>query len=195
MTYNSGEVTLTCLEKLQTAITDDYEIIMVDNNSTDGIIDLVRERFPRVQIMVNPQNCGFAAANNLGIRAARGAYIVLLNPDVYVEPDTFQVLLAYLQTAPDVGLVGPKTFTTTGKVDLSAHSKLTVPTILWQFWGLDRLFPYAMIGHYLRQSETATEPFPVDWLQGHCLMFAAPCMSKSAGWMRGYFCTTKSRIL
>ena len=143
--------------------------------------------FPDVQIIINERNYGFAAANNIGIQAAQGDYLVLLNPDVYVEPDTFQVMLDYLKTAPDVGIVGPRTFTIAGKVDLSAHAKLTVPTVMWQFWGLDRLFPYAMIGHYLRQSETATEPFQVDWLSGHCLMFRRAVYEQIGGLDEGLF--------
>jgi GT2 family glycosyltransferase len=76
-----------------------------------------------------------------------------------------------METRSDAGIVGPRTFTENGRVDLSVHAPLTVASILFQFWGFDRLFPYLMMGKYLKQAETATEPFEVAWLQGHCLMF------------------------
>jgi GT2 family glycosyltransferase len=80
-------------------------------------------------------------------------------------------MMDYLDSAPEVGIVGPRTFTALGKVDLSVHAPLTVSTILWQFFGFDRLFPYRMIGKYLKQAETMTVPFLVAWVQGHCFVF------------------------
>lgn len=187
VTYNPGSVVVDCLRSIPDLEANHWEIIVVDNKSTDGMIPRIREAFPQICIIENAENKGFAGANNIGLEAAQGEYVVLMNPDVILEPDTMQTLTAYLDKTPQVGIVGPRTFTSTGKVDLSVHPRLSVSTILWQFWGLDRLFPYRMIGKYLKQAETAVDPFEVAWLQGHCLMFRRQIYEEIGGLDEGLF--------
>lgn len=187
VTYNPGELVLDCLSRLLMSARSDWEIIVVDNDSRDGSPAQIQARFPEVRIIHNPENRGFAAANNVGLANAAGQYLALMNPDVLVEPDTFDELMHYLEEHCDAGIVGPRTFTGTGKVDLSVHPPLTVASILFQFWGFDRLFPYRMIGRYLRQAETATDPFEVAWLQGHCFVFRRAVYDQVGGLDEGLF--------
>jgi hypothetical protein len=85
-----------------------FEQIVVDNNSTDSTVEAVRRQFPEVAIVENPENVGFARANNQGMEQARGDYVLLLNPDTVVHPHALDRLVAFLDEHPDVGACGPK---------------------------------------------------------------------------------------
>jgi GT2 family glycosyltransferase len=112
VTYNNLPFTKFCLASLiQNAITPDYEVIVVDNASTDGTPDYLREleqANPFVHVVFNDTNRGFAAANNQGLAVARGEVLVLLNNDTVVPPRWLAALVRRLDE-PDVGLVGPVT--------------------------------------------------------------------------------------
>jgi GT2 family glycosyltransferase len=187
VTYNSGEVVLDCLRTLTEAAQPDWEILLVDNQSSDGMIARIREAYPQVAVTINPENRGFAYANNIGLAQARGMYLALVNPDVLVSPSSFPPLLTYLKAHPQVGIVGPKTFTADGALDHSARPPLTVASVVWQFWGLNRLFPYVMMGRMLRQAETASEPFETAWVQAHCMVIRRAVYEQIGGLDDGLF--------
>jgi len=86
-TYNRRDLVERCLDSLALQTSDDIEIIVVDDGSTDGTTELVASRYPRAQVIRLPRNGGFAVAANVGIRAARGAWVLLLNNDVTMAPD------------------------------------------------------------------------------------------------------------
>ncbi|HEX2914868.1 MAG TPA: glycosyltransferase family 2 protein [Chloroflexia bacterium] len=115
VSYNSRADLEPCLESLLQTTGSDCEIIVVDNASTDGSAELIREKFPRVRLIANPANSGFAAANNLAVSQARGRYIVALNPDTRVTPGWLEALLAPFEqeagvapAALRVGLTTPR---------------------------------------------------------------------------------------
>ena len=171
VTYNSGDIVFDVLRSAVSAIKDiDAEIIIVDNQSQDGVPQRVAEVFPEVQLIVSPENRGFATANNIGLAAAKGAFLVLLNPDVLVEVDAFRTLISFMQQNKEVGVVGPRTFDAHKQVTWTAHVPFSAWGILWQYCGLSRLFPYRMNEHYRKQCETSTEPFEAAWVQAHCLL-------------------------
>jgi GT2 family glycosyltransferase len=93
-----------CLESLAAQTYPAVEVIVVDNGSTDGSAAWVAERFPSVRLIVNPDNRGFAAANNQGVRQSRGAYVATLNNDTWVEPDWLAGLVAALERDPRLGM-------------------------------------------------------------------------------------------
>ncbi len=114
VTYDNRELTRLCLDSLDRATAyPDYEVIVVDNGSTDGTVTLLRDfaaRDGRLRLILNPHNAGFAAATNQGIRAATGEYVVMLNDDTVVSTHWLARLLAPLAAAgSDVGLVCPST--------------------------------------------------------------------------------------
>ena len=83
-------------------------MLVVDNNSVDGSVALVKEKFPQVRLIANNSNTGFAVANNQAIRLATGKYILLLNPDTVVQEDTFQSCIDFMESHPDAGGLGIK---------------------------------------------------------------------------------------
>ena len=82
----------------------EYEVILVDNASTDGSVDYVEQFFPKVQVIRNEANRGFGYGNNAGVQRARGKYLAFLNPDTAVEPGWLEALIAALEADPQAGL-------------------------------------------------------------------------------------------
>ncbi len=118
------------------------EIFVVDNNSVDGSVSLIREKFPQVKLIENKVNTGFSVANNQAIRLAQGRYVLLLNPDTVVQEDTFVKTIAFMDTHPEAGALGVKMLD--GKGNFAPESKRGLPTPMVAFYkifGLARLFP------------------------------------------------------
>lgn len=118
------------------------EVFVVDNNSIDGSVKMVRDKFPEVKLIVNKQNLGFSKANNQAMKLASGEYILLLNPDTVVEDDTFGKVVSFMDLHPDAGGLGVK------MVDGSGHflpeSKRGLPTpeaAFYKMFGISKLFP------------------------------------------------------
>ena len=84
------------------------EIIVVDNNSVDGSVQMVKTKFQEVQLLENKKNTGFSFANNQGLRVAKGEYVLLLNPDTVVEEDTFEKVISFMDKHPEAGGLGVK---------------------------------------------------------------------------------------
>lgn len=91
------------------------ETWVVDNNSVDDSVQMVREKFPEVQLIENKQNVGFSKANNQAIQASSGEYVLLLNPDTVVEEDTFEKCVAFMDAHSDVGGLGVRMIDGSGK--------------------------------------------------------------------------------
>jgi len=101
--WNGKEHLARCLASLEAQTYRDFEIIIVDNGSTDGSVAFIRERFPEVRLICNEHNLGFARANNQGIAIARGRYVAILNNDTQVEPQWLEALVHAAETHPEIG--------------------------------------------------------------------------------------------
>lgn len=114
-----------CLRSVQKALGDlPAEIWVVDNASTDGSLEMLRLYFPTVYVIANPKNLGYTKANNQAIAQAKGQYVLLLNTDVILEENTFQVLLDFFSTHPDAGAVGPKILKPNGYFSVDSRRDL-----------------------------------------------------------------------
>ena len=107
LTRNNLEYTKMCLESIRRYTPEPHEIIVVDNGSTDGTIEYL-EAQEDVKLIKNGLNLGFALGNNLGLREARGEYIVILNNDTVVTEGWLTKLINSAQSNPQVGIVGPR---------------------------------------------------------------------------------------
>lgn len=118
------------------------EVFVVDNNSVDGSVQMVREKFPEVILIANKENTGFSRANNQAMRIANGEYILLLNPDTVVEENTFRKVVAFMDAHPDAGGLGVQMID--GKGNFLPESKRGLPTpsvAFYKIFGLSKLFP------------------------------------------------------
>ena len=107
LTWNGLDYIAACLDAVLAQDYADFEIIVVDNASTDGTADFVAEHYPQVQLIRNERNLGFAAGNNIGMRAATGDVLALLNQDTEVRPGWLEALVE-MAVKPDVGIAGCK---------------------------------------------------------------------------------------
>ncbi len=141
--YNVEQFLEQCLNSAVKALEQcSGEIWVVDNNSIDGSVDMVREKFPQVHLIANKDNLGFSKANNQAMRKANGEYVLLLNPDTVVEEDTFRKVVDFMDEHPKAGGLGVKMLD--GKGNFLPESKRGLPTPSVAFskiFGLSRLFP------------------------------------------------------
>jgi len=172
--YNVKYFLEQCLLSVIRASTDiDTEILVVDNNSSDGSVDYIRQRFPTVQVIANKDNPGFSKANNQAIRIAKGEYILILNPDTLVAEDTFDVCIDFMNHHADAGALGVKMID--GKGVFLPESKRALPTpevAFYKMFGLSALFPKShRFGKYHLSYLSKDETNPVDILSGAFMFF------------------------
>ena len=115
--WNVKELLRNCLNSIYEKTQGfSFEIIVVDNASTDGSVEMVSSEFPQVKLLINAENLGFAKANNLAVPFTTGHYIALLNPDTVLLNDAFRMMIEKLETEDEIGIVGPKLINSDGKV-------------------------------------------------------------------------------
>ncbi len=126
------------------------EVFVVDNGSGDGSAAMVRKRHPRVRLIENAGNAGFARANNQALRLARGRAVCLINPDTLVKEDTFRVCLDFLRAHLETGAVGCKILNPDGTLQLACRRSFPTPWVAFtKVTGLSRLFPQSrLFGRY-----------------------------------------------
>ena len=125
--YNVRLLLEECIKSVEKALDGiEGDIFVIDNNSSDGSVEYIRERFPKVHIIANKENLGFARANNQAIRMTDAEYILLLNPDTVVYENTLRGCLDFMDANPEAGGVGVRMLTREGKV--APESRRAVPT-------------------------------------------------------------------
>jgi len=147
-----------------------YEIIVVDNNSDDSIGKILAWQYPSVVFIQNEVNVGMGAGNNVGIRRAKGDYVVVMNPDTICFADTFQILYKYMEEHKKVGVVGPKQLNPDKTVQDSCyrwHSLLT-PIYRRTFLGKTK-FAQKDTNRFLMRDFDHESECEVDWLLGSFL--------------------------
>lgn len=141
------------------------ETLVVDQASSDGSAAAVRAAFPWAELIELPENVGFAAGSNVGLRRAKGRHCVLLNNDTVVLRDALERCVRYLDAHPEVGVVGPQLLNPDGSKQNSIHS---TPNLLMEVVPkslLERLFPW----HYPSKRYEHAGPVPVEAVLGACL--------------------------
>ncbi|BAY77151.1 putative glycosyltransferase [Nostoc linckia NIES-25] len=125
--YNGAEILPDCLNSIQKFIDiPSYEIIVVDNASSDGSVELIAEKFPQVQLIKQTQNCGFGAGNNAGAKVARGEFLFLLNTDTIINYNILPHLIDLMQADSQIGIIGPKLLNPDGSFQISVSPALGI---------------------------------------------------------------------
>lgn len=148
------------------------EVFVVDNNSSDRSADMVKGEFPGVRLIENDRNLGFATANNQAIRQSAGKYVLLLNPDTVVLDDALAELVGFMESHPDVGVVGPVVLNPDGTVQLVCGRHFH--TVFSEFCALAKLsewFPgNRVFGRHLMGYWSHRDTRQVDMVSGACMM-------------------------
>ncbi|MEV4630279.1 glycosyltransferase family 2 protein [Micromonospora sp. NPDC049523] len=191
VTYNSANHIDDCLAALAQA---DLVVRVVDNNSADRTVALVTERFPKVEVIANPANVGFAAAVNQGLTGVDTDVVLLVNPDCVLPAATARELVRTVRARPDVGIAGPRLRDQAGRIAISAHPFESLSSVLASRFG-GALLPVALrrllSGSRRRRAYDActgpAAPMAVDWLSGACLAVRTRLMREIGGLDEGYF--------
>jgi GT2 family glycosyltransferase len=166
------------------------EIIVVDNHSLlDGSADMVRNEFSQAHLIESGRNMGFSAGNNLGVRAARGRYLLFLNPDTVTHEGALDTLVDWMEEHPEVGACGPKLLNTDGTLQASCRAFPSFGAGLFRNTLLGRLFPNNPWSRgYLMQDFQHDKEQPVDWLSGSALLVRRDALEAiGGGWDESYF--------
>jgi GT2 family glycosyltransferase len=161
VTYQAGKLLKDCLLSIdQNPPAGKYEIIVVDNGSTDGTLDLLCSEFKdRVQLIENRENRGYTVPMNQALRRGEGRFLLQLNPDTLLLPGTFDRLIEYMETHPEVGICGPKVLNRDGTLQKPCRRGESRPwAVFTYFTGLWKLFPQPVVRRVLMNYLMRTKP-------------------------------------
>jgi len=178
-----------CISSIQReTVGIDYEIVVVDNASYDGCDEMLKREFPKATFVQAGANLGFAGANNLGFREAKGAALLFLNPDTIIHDRAITKLLTRLHSLPSAGVVGARLLNT----DLSFQTSCikAYPTIFNQMLvseALQQRFPMWKIWGMAAGFRSSPEPALVEVISGACIMIKRPVFERIGGFSEEYF--------
>ena len=172
VTWNSQEFIRNCLDSIF-LLPDKvgYEIMVVDNGSSDDTPKIVQEFYPKVNLIENRENLGYAKANNQGMEESQGKYILLLNPDTQLMENSLASMYEFMEGNPWVGALGPKLLNPDKSIQPSCREFPSFSTLIWEFSGLSIAFHKSRIfGRWRMGYFTFDQPREVDQPMGSCLM-------------------------
>ena len=165
-----------------------HEVIVVDNASTDGTRELVRERFPSVRLIELPENVGFGAANNVGMEAAGGDYFLLLNSDAWPRADGVEKLRVFAEANPQVGVAGPRLVSPDGRVQKSVRGFPTLWRLATEYFFLRKLAPRSrFLNDFYGAGFDYRSRRPAEFLMGAVLLLRRKAFEEVGGFDPAFF--------
>ena len=188
--YNVKEFLLNLLDSIRKAVKNiSTEIIIVDNASDDGSVEILREKFPSIKLIANKKNVGFGAANNQALETAKGKYFLLINPDAIVKEDTLLKMLEFFNSTPQVGIAGCKVLNPDGSLQLACRRGFPGPwTSFTKVMGLSKLFPKSrLFARYNLTYLDENQTYEVDAVSGAFMMMRKEVYEKIGGVDQQFF--------
>lgn len=167
----------------------EYEIIVVDNASHDGSVQMMHEQFPNIHVIENKTNVGHPKGNNIGFNEAQGTYIAMVNPDiVFKKAKDIDEILNYMNKNQDVAFIGPKLLNPDGTVQYSCYRKYSFWTPVYRRTFLGKLpFGKKDIARHLMSDFDHNETREVEWLLGACIFIRKKAMDEFGGMNEKFF--------
>lgn len=168
--WNVRELLDRCLNSIFSNLTSgEFELIIVDNASQDGSVEMIREKYPQVKLIINNENCGFAKACNQGIKIAQGKYLFFLNPDSQVTYNTYERITDFMESHPQVGTGGCYLYYSDRRIQTSFYRFTSLITVLGRSLLLYSFLPKnsltaPLFSTYLRPKEQA------EWVCGGAMV-------------------------
>ncbi|MFN7209317.1 MAG: glycosyltransferase family 2 protein [Aggregatilineales bacterium] len=162
------------------------EIIVVDSASADGTVQLLQEAYPHVRTLPQSENVGFTRGNNIGLAAAQGEFLFLLNPDTEVRGAALAQMVGYLREHPRVGILGAHTLNTDGTHQSSRRRFPTLLTALFESTWLQPYAPKGLLERFYARDISDDDIAAVDWVQGSALMLRRAVYEQIGGLDEGY---------
>jgi GT2 family glycosyltransferase len=189
VSWNTRDLLESCLRSIyENPPLGDFEIWLVDNASSDHSVEMVKDLFPKVKLIENEHNPGFAQGNNQAIQMSTGKYVMLLNPDTEVKPGALDHLVCFLEDNPRAGGAGARLVSPDGGLQHSCHPDLTLSREMWRLFHLDKLRTY---GTYNMQQWDMKQPREVDVLQGAALVLRTEALKRVGLFDEDYFMYTE----
>jgi GT2 family glycosyltransferase len=171
--YNTRELLRKCLRSVFASKTDfAFEVWVSDNGSADGSLEMIKREFPGVKLLENGSNLGFSKGNNVALKQASGRYLLLLNSDTEIAAEALDLSVKYLDSHPDVGIMGGKVVLPDGSLDRACRRRFPNPTNSFlRLFGLKKFSDYNIEGPVDKESE-------VDAVMGAYLAIRKTVMDK-----------------
>lgn len=184
--FNTRALLGDCLASLRGQDNVEAEVLVIDNHSSDGSPDLVRREYHEVRLIENPENLGFSKANNIGLRAAAGGYILLLNSDTVVRPNALRAMVEFMDAHPEAGAVTCRLLNADGTLQACVSRRPGPHMLFLRLFGFSRLVSGERARHflarclgsllgstirsYLAPYQADQLPVEVENISGACLM-------------------------
>lgn len=181
VTLQAREYLRDCLDSLNNDHSQySREIIIVDNHSDDGTVEMLRQGFQSVTLIENDRNEGFVRPMNRALHAAQGRVLLLLNPDTLVPPGAIDIMIKFMDEHPEAGVCGPKVLNEDGTMQKPCRRGEPTPlAVISYFAGLDKLFPHRkLFGGYLLGYLDENEINQVDGVSGSCMLIRREVVEK-----------------
>jgi GT2 family glycosyltransferase len=182
--WNTRDILINCLNSIYKTTGDiDYEVCVVDNNSTDGSQEAIRKRFPEVNLIENKTNTGFAYANNQALEIMQGRFALLLNSDAILQEGAARSLLSFMNDFPRAGIAGAQLLNDDGSKQNSIDNFPSLETEVFNKSILRFFFP----NKYPGKSRSYQSPIEVDSVIGACMMVREEAMGEVGIFDEDYF--------
>jgi len=191
LTYKSKNLIRFSLKDLfASQLPEQTEVIVVDNDSQDGIEQMIKEEYPQVKFIQTGKNLGFASGNNVGIRAAQGKYILIMNPDIFVQDTSVMKLYNCIREHEhqDIGLIAPRLNNPNGSLQHTSYCfhKWSTPVFRRTFLGKTNLGK-KHLKKFLLDDWDHSSTRAVDWVQGSCFIISKQLLEQIRYFDNRYF--------
>jgi hypothetical protein len=182
VSYNVKRLLGLCLESIQSHTKGiRYQVIVVDNGSRDGTVEMLADNFPWVKVIANRRNLGFAAAQNKGLGMGRGRYLFSLDSDTYITEDTFSAMVRFMDQYPQAGAAGAKLLSPDG---VRQYSRRRFPPSIWPVFYRGSFLkniipPSAQVRYYEMSDVELDSETEVDWVYGGNIIFRRQALEKA----------------
>jgi GT2 family glycosyltransferase len=188
VSYNTKDILLDCVYSVQSNTTTiAHEVIVIDNDSRDGTIAVLKEAYPDMRIIANPDNRGFAKAVNQALAVSRGRHVLLLNSDTIVKDRVLATMVGYLDDHPDVGAVSCKQRTGDGHLIQTCFPFPSIRDHLFYSALFQRIAPTMQAAAAASQAVDCMQSQDIDWANGACLMIRRSLMQQLEGLDEKFF--------
>ena len=195
VSWNVRDLLDKCLESLRQTrrsnapngqIEFSIEVIVVDSGSADGSVELLRDKHPDVTLLPQSQNVGFTRGNNIGLKRARGAHLLLLNPDTEVSPGALGNMIRYMNEHPRAGILGPQTLNSDGSHQSTRRRFPTLLTGIFESTWLANWAPAGVERRYRMLDTNDHDILEADWVQGSALLLRRAVYDAIGGLDEGF---------